>query len=232
MREYKDFKFSVIGETTDEGMFTGHASVFGGVDSYNDTVESGAFKKTLKENKSFPLLWSHNTSEPLGVIRGEEDKRGLATIGELNMDVASAREKRSLVKQGCIKGMSIGYEAVKWTFDAVEKVRHLAEIKLWEISLVVFPADRAARVATIKGVPYTDFGALMDLLNELDMNDIDPRFQDAAKRAADRIYALLKAQEPSLDTPAVVQPHIVNEPSMDSLFASLEKLNKTLTGGK
>lgn len=232
MRETKDFKFSVIGETSDSGEFTGHASVFGGVDSYNDTVEPGAFKKTLKENSSFPLLWSHDTHEPLGVITGKEDRQGLSTIGNLNMDVASAREKRSLVKQGAIKGMSIGYEAIKWTFDNVEKIRHLQEIKLWEVSLVVFPADKNALVANIKGVPYSDFGALMDLLNELDMKDIDPRFQEAAKRAADRIYALLKVQEPSNDTPASVEPQGVKQPSMDSLFASLEKLNQTLTGGK
>jgi HK97 family phage prohead protease len=232
MRETKDFKFSVIGETSDEGEFTGHASVFGGIDSYQDTVEPGAFKKTLKENKSFPLLWSHNTAEPIGIITGEEDKKGLATIGSLNMDVASAREKRSLVKQGAIRGMSIGYEAVKWEFDNVEKVRHLKEIKLWEISLVVFPADRAAQVARIKGVPYSDFGGLMDLLNDLDIKEIDERFQDAAKRAADRIYALLKVQEPLASTPESVEPLTEQQPSLDSLFSALDRLNSTLTGGK
>jgi hypothetical protein len=232
MREIKDFKFSVVGETSDEGEFTGIASAFNGIDSYGDTVEAGAFKKTLKENKSFPLLWSHNVAEPLGVIFGEEDKKGLVVVGNLNMDVASAREKRSLVKQGAIRGMSIGYEAIKWTFDQVEKVRHLTEIKLWEISLVVFPADKNAQVARIKNVPYTDFGGLMDLLNELDIKEIDEKFHEAAKRAADRIYALLSKQEPPAGTPESVQPQKALQPSLDSLFASLDKLNQTLTGGK
>ena len=149
------------------------------------------------------------------------------------MDVASAREKRSLVKQGAIRGMSIGYEAIKWTFDAVEKVRHLKEIKLWEISLVVFPADSAAQVARIKGVPYTDFGGLLDMLNELDIKEIDGRFQEAAKRAADRIYALLKSRDASQEPPGQVDSQPANEPDYGSLFASLEKLNQTLSkGGK
>jgi uncharacterized protein len=232
MRETKDFKFSLVGEMSDEGRFNGHASVFNGIDSYNDTVEPGAFKKTLKENKSFPLLWSHNPGEPLGVIAGEEDKKGLAIEGDLNMEVAAAREKRALVKQGAVRGLSIGYEAVKWDFDRTENVRHLKEIKLWEISIVTFPADRAARIAQIKGVPYTDFGGILDLLNELDVKELDPRFQEAAKRAADRIYALLGKQEPPQGTPAEPQPQDGKQPDYAPLFAALEKLNHTLTGGK
>ncbi len=232
MRETKDFKFALMGEASDEGKFIGHASVFGGIDSYNDTVEPGAFKKTLKENKAFPLLWSHNPAEPLGIITGEEDKKGLAISGDLNMEVAAAREKRALVAQGAIRGLSIGYEAVKWDFDKTDGVRHLKEIRLWEISICTFPADRAAQIARIKGVPYTDFGGLLDLLNALDLKDIDPRFQDAAKRAADRIYALLVKQEPAQATPAEPQPQAIVQPDYAPLFAALNQFEKTLTGGK
>jgi len=232
MREYKDFKFSLIDEPSDEGTFTGHASVFNGRDSYDDCVDPGAFKKTLKENKSFPLLWSHDTHEPIGVISGAEDAKGLAAEGALNMDVASAREKRSLVKQGAIKGMSIGYEAIKWTFDAVEKIRHLKEIRLWEISLVVFPADKNAQIGRIKGIAYDDFPGLLDLICNFDIKEIDPRFQEAAKRAADRIYALLSNQESLEGTQDKGQPLKVEQPNFDSLFASIDNLNKTLTGGK
>lgn len=227
MRETKDFKFSLVGQMSDEGCFTGHASVFNGIDSFRDMVEPGAFKKTLKENKQFPLLFSHDTMQPIGIIRGEEDGKGLAVEGDLNMEVASAREKRALVKQGALKGLSIGYESVpgKDDYDPVEKVRHLREIKLWEVSLVVFHADKNARIAQIKGIPYTDFHALMDYINELDVKEIEPRFQEAAKRAADRIYALLKVNDNE-------QPPLVKQPDFGPLQAAFESLNRNLTGGK
>jgi uncharacterized protein len=230
-KEVKDFKFTLTGEVTDAGKFNGYASVWGGIDSYNDTVERGAFAKTLKEHDCFPMLWSHQTLEPIGIIHGEEDKKGLLVEGDLNMDVAAAREKRALMKQGAIRGLSIGYFAIQKEFDS-GGVRHLKEIALEEISPCVFPADRAARIAQIKGVPYTDFGGLLDLLNELDVKELDPRFQEAAKRAADRIYALLGKQEPPQGTPAESQPQDGKQPDYAPLFAALEKLNHTLTGGK
>lgn len=230
--ETKDFKFTL--ESMDDGLgdFEGYGSVFNGRDSYDDCVDPGAFKKTLKENKHFPLLWSHNTMEPLGIVTGEEDKKGLHIFGHLNMDLVSAREKRSLIKQGAVRGTSIGFESVKDDYDPQERLRHLKEIRLWEISLVVFPADKNARIAQIKGVPYTDFGGILDLLNELDVKELDPRFQEAAKRAADRIYALLGKQEPPQGTPAESQPQEGKQPDYTPLFAALEKLNQTLSGGK
>jgi HK97 family phage prohead protease len=185
-----------------------------------------------EKNGLYSLLWSHQPTEVLGGITPTEDGKGLPVIGQLNLEVQSAREKRALMKQGVIRGLSIGYDAVKWDFDPIEKIRHLKEIALWEISLVVFPADKNAQVSRIKSVPYTDFGGLMDLLNELDIKDIDPRFQEAAKRAADRIYALLKVQEPSSNTPEIMEPLHVKQPSLDSLFTALDKLNHTLSGGK
>jgi HK97 family phage prohead protease len=226
MMQTKDFKFTMVEQVSDEGKFTGYASVFGGVDSYGDTVEKGAFKKTLKENESFPMLWSHNTDEPIGIIRGKEDSKGLFIHGELNLDVASAREKRSLMKQGAITGTSIGYEAAKWEFDTVEKVRHLKEIKLWEVSPVVFPADSNARIAQIKGIPYTDSLGLMEFINSFDIKELEPRFHEVAKKAADRIYALLSNQPKGEQ-----EPQLVDKPDMSHLFAALENF-KNLTGGK
>jgi hypothetical protein len=110
-------------------------------------------------------------------------------------------------------------------YDQIENVRHLREIKLWEISLVVFPADKNARIAQIKGIPYTDFPALMDFINELDIKEIDERFQEAAKRAADRIYALLKVNDNEQPLPA-------KQTDYKPLQAALESLNRNLTGGK
>jgi len=149
--ETKDFKFTLDKLDEEKGTFTGYASVFGVVDSYGDIVDKGAFKKTLKERKAFPILWSHNIMEPLGIVQLSEDETGLRIDkGELNLDVQRAREIRSLMKQLAVEGISIGYQTIKDAVDKDTKARHLKEVKLWEISPCVFPACVEATVDEIK----------------------------------------------------------------------------------
>jgi hypothetical protein len=151
--EIKDlaFKFALGDEGDEKGTFTGHASIFDVVDSYGDVVAPGAFKRTLKHKKGeFPLLWSHDNSKPIGVISAEEDTKGLKVRGTLNLDVQLAREIRSLMKQGAVTGLSIGYQTVKEDVDKERNARVLKEINLWEISTVVFPACAPAQVEGVK----------------------------------------------------------------------------------
>lgn len=150
--ETKDFKFTLEDIDEEKGRFSGYASIFGVVDSYGDVVMPGAFKKTLKEQKHFPLLWSHNIMEPIGIVSGHEDKRGLAVNGELNLDVQRAREVRSLMKQESINGLSIGYQTLDESRDREISARQIKEAKLWEISPVVFQACPDALVEEVKSL--------------------------------------------------------------------------------
>lgn len=135
--ETKDFKFNLEDTDEDKGTFTGVASVFDAVDSYNEVVLKGAFKKTIRENDGkFPLNWFHKLTEPLGMIYPKEDQMQLKVKGVLNLDVQSAREKRSLMKQGAVTGLSIGFQTIKDEWDDKKKIRKLKEIKLYEISLI------------------------------------------------------------------------------------------------
>ena len=164
--EKKDFKFVVEEIDAEAGKFTGYASTFGEIDLVGDVVVRGAFKKTLQEKPHFPLNWVHDASHPLGIVRLDEDKRGLKVAGELNMDVQSAREKRSLMKQGAITGMSIGYDVIKDGRDQTTGARLLKELKLYEISLCEFPACPSAQVLAVKAVEPTaikELDALPDL---------------------------------------------------------------------
>jgi uncharacterized protein len=44
----------------DPGRFSGYASVFGGVDSYGDTIAPGAFADTLAErDRTVKMRWNH-----------------------------------------------------------------------------------------------------------------------------------------------------------------------------
>lgn len=153
--EKKDLEFKyTLGEgETEAGTFTGYLSVFDVTDSYGDVVKRGAFKKTLKEKKSFPLLWSHDWMEPIGVASGIEDEKGLLITGKLNLDVQRAREIRSLMTQGAVTGLSIGYNVIKKEIDNETGVRTLKEINLWEGSPCVFQACPGANINDVKALP-------------------------------------------------------------------------------
>ena len=146
-----EFRFTVAEGDTEPGSFTGYGSVFDMVDSYGDAVRKGAFKKTLKEKKRFPLLWSHDSMlVPIGIITGEEDDHGLKVAGSMNLDIQLARDVRSAMKQESVNGLSIGYNVVKKDIDNETGVRTIKEINLWEISACIFQACPGAVVAEIK----------------------------------------------------------------------------------
>jgi len=148
--KYLNFKFLDVDEA--DGTFQGLASVFDVVDSYNEVVERGAFAKTLQENDGkFPLCWFHNVNEPLGIAYAREGSAGLLIDGHLNLEVQSAREKRSLMRQGAIKGLSIGFRTIRDAWD--KDIRKLREIQLYEISPITlnFQACPGAEIGDVKG---------------------------------------------------------------------------------
>jgi len=149
-RKNIEFKYTLGEGETEAGTFSGYLSVFDVVDSYGDVVKRGAFKKTLREKKQFPLLWSHDWMEPIGVATGVEDEKGLFITGRLNLDVQRAREIRSLMAQGAVVGLSIGYTVVKKEIDNETGVRTLKEINLWEGSPCVFQACPDAEIEEVK----------------------------------------------------------------------------------
>lgn len=147
--ERKSFALKLDSPPDDEGRFTGYAAVFGNVDQGNDLIEPGALTKTLQENPEVPILWSHDTDEPIGISTAMvEDGHGLKVEAQLAMDVQRAREVHALMKMGAIKGLSIGYRTVKRSFKG--QVRHLQELSLCEFSPVVFGMNPLALVDGVK----------------------------------------------------------------------------------
>lgn len=135
----------------DQGKFTGYGSVFGNIDSYRDVVQRGAFANTIRQGKRIPILWQHDMREPIGVFESmKEDDNGLFVEGQLNMETTRGREAFALLKQGAIKGLSIGYIPEDSDFDPERNIRTLTDIKLMEISLVTFPANVEAEVVGFK----------------------------------------------------------------------------------
>lgn len=155
-------------DVTDEGIFTGYGSTFGGkADSHGDVVRQGAFKNSLKNGgrngNGVALLWQHDSNKPIGVWEElVENSKGLKVRGQLNLDVQLAREAHSLLRQGALKGLSIGFDiardekgnrledAVEW--DDKKNIRYLNQLDLWEISVVTFPANVRANITNVKSL--------------------------------------------------------------------------------
>lgn len=131
-------------------VISGYASVFGLVDQGNDVVQAGAYAESLKrmalEGRAVKMLWQHDPAQPIGVWdEVKEDAHGLFVRGRILRDVARGREAAALIAAGAVDGLSIGYRTKRAEKDGKGR-RLLAEVELWEVSLVTFPMLREARV--------------------------------------------------------------------------------------
>lgn len=160
-------KFDVkLAEDDAETMtFAGYGAIFGNVDLHGDVIQPGAFKDSLrrarKENAWPSMLLQHggwlggDEMNPVGIWTSlEEDKVGLAVEGKLAA-TARGREAYGLLKmepRAALNGLSIGYLPKEWSAGTKpgEPRRTLKKVDLLEISLVTFPANPKARVASVK----------------------------------------------------------------------------------
>jgi hypothetical protein len=53
---------------------------------------------------------------------------------------------------GALSGLSIGFVTREDIYDKVTGIRTLKKVDLWEVSLVTFPANDAARVSAVKTI--------------------------------------------------------------------------------
>lgn len=140
------------GET---GEVAGYASVFDVRDAQKSAVLPGAFQKSLAawrdRGRSPPMLWAHDPEQPIGVWTSlAEDRRGLKVTGTINLDVEQGRETWALVKQRAVTGLSIGFTVVEEGYDKANDLRLLKEVDLWEISVVVFPANPETHLEPVR----------------------------------------------------------------------------------
>lgn len=138
------------GEAGGGKVVEGYASLFGRVDQGGDMVLPGAYAASLAAGaaagRRVKMLWQHDPAAPIGVWDElREDATGLWVRGRLLAEVERGREAAALLAAGAIEGLSIGYRTVRATKDA-GGVRRLAEVDLWEVSLVTFPMQAEARV--------------------------------------------------------------------------------------
>jgi HK97 family phage prohead protease len=151
-----EFKF-MDAEATARGEFVGYASTFGNMDLGGDIVEAGAFRDTITKRGAggVAMLWGHDPRQPpIGKwLELREDDRGLVARGQLILDVAKARDVHALMREGALKGLSIGYRLPPGGAETDRRgVRRIKSADVHEISVVTFPMNTRAQVSRVKSV--------------------------------------------------------------------------------
>ena len=165
---------------TDGAVVAGYASLFGLRDQGGDIVQKGAYSASLArlvaQRRAVKMLWQHDPTQPIGVWdEVREDAVGLWVKGRILTEVEKGREAAALLTAGAIDGLSIGYRTVRAERDGKGQ-RLLAELELWEVSLVTFPMLAQARVSAKTDVLDTDL-----------WRDMVAIFEDARRIIVERI---------------------------------------------
>jgi len=135
------------------GEFEGYASVFGSNDSVNDTIAKGAFAKSLESGRKPAMFINHDhKSIPVGDwVEMKEDDQGLFAIGRIDMNHKDGPTLYSAMKRGAMTGLSIGFTMGPEDFQRKsDGGRLITNVILKETSVVTFPCEDGARIATVK----------------------------------------------------------------------------------
>lgn len=200
------FEVKAAKEAEGKRLVSGLASTWS-IDLGNDRIRMGAFKRTLnswksaKREKPIPFLDQHRYDSVTRIIgkltQATETPDGL----EVTFEMAShqhALDIFSLIQAGMVTGLSIGYEAVKWDIEKQEgkpdwdAIRNITELKLFEISAVMWPMNPEARIeaTTVKS-----------LIEQSKSRDLTSAELQQLKDLAIDINALLTKNTPASDAP-------------------------------
>lgn len=155
----------------DEGgrRFKGYASTFNGNDSYGDTILPGAYQKTIAENMP-KMFWGHDWDIPIGKwLSAVEDEKGLLVEGELTPGNPQSDAILAAMQHGTVDGLSIGFRLSEGDYERKKDGGRIIKSvsKLYEISIVNFPADGDARVSEIRSEEIDELQTIRDFENFL-----------------------------------------------------------------
>ena len=149
--EYKAVPTEIKAEG-DQGVVSGHYSIFGNVDDGEDRMHAGAFAKTIKERGNRVQVfmghdWTKLIAPPPEILH--EDSTGLFAKYNLVLKSFWGREAWELIKAKALREGSFGFEAVRFDYDE-KGVRDLREVKLFEISPVPLGMNPLTSIRAIK----------------------------------------------------------------------------------
>lgn len=133
-------------EGEDAPTIEGYAALFNSMSEdlggFREVIAPGAFSATLGEDVR--ALWNHDENIVLGRTRAgtltiAEDERGLRAVIS---PPASAAAYLESMRRGDVDQMSFGFrtEDDKWEMRNGEPVRTLLKVRLFDVSVVTYPA--------------------------------------------------------------------------------------------
>jgi HK97 family phage prohead protease len=186
-----------------DGMsFTGYASVFNSpsedLGGFIEYVAPGAFKRSLQSRNEVKLLWNHDSGEPLASLRGGtmqliEDSRGLKVSAQLP-NTTRGRDIAELLRTKVIDSMSFGFNVIKDSWSSNGQTRTLESVRLFEVSIVSFPAYEAT-TAQVRSAQTINPDQLADALLKLESGE---ELDEANANLITDVVNKLKAQ-PEID---------------------------------
>jgi len=151
--------------------FSGYASTSWHVDSYGTAFAPGAWAKTLAERGDRVLvLWQHDPYLPIGKPTAlAEDGTGLAVDAAVTEATQHGRDAMALLRDGVPLGLSVGFRTIRerqandgdplvlgndlpaWIANNLPgSVWVIEEAKLYEFSVVSFPANLHAEIEAVR----------------------------------------------------------------------------------
>lgn len=135
---------------------------FNNLDSDNDIIRPGAFKKSIQErgpqsatNRKIAFLRFHNWEKPIGkFIELAEDEKGLFAVGKLGNSTLGS-DALNDYKDGIIREHSIGFKYIQDKIRFVETDNQgggyfeVLEVALFEGSAVTFGANDETNVVEV-----------------------------------------------------------------------------------
>ena len=184
--EYKHVQTLAEIDASDPRTIKGFGAIIGNLDSGNDRIWPGAFRKTIKEQGGrIRHLWQHDFTQPpvakvtdirevklaelpSELVKAFPEATGGLLVTRQYLDTPRGNEVLANIQSGAVDEMSIGYDPVKFDFEEKEGngdgamlgagiIRNLREIRLWDTSDVNWGMNPAA--TNIKSaVPFKSTG--------------------------------------------------------------------------
>jgi HK97 family phage prohead protease len=183
-----------------DGMtFTGYASVFNSpsddLGGFIEYVAPGAFKRSLQSRNEVKLLWNHDSGEPLASLRGGtmqlvEDSVGLKVTAKLP-NTTRGRDIAELLRTKVIDSMSFGFNVIKDSWSRDGQTRTLESVRLFETSIVSFPAYPSTTATVRSAQPTINPDELADALLRLESGE---ELDDKSATLITDVVNKLKAQ--------------------------------------
>lgn len=181
-------QFDLKAAESADGEVVAYLTTFKNEDSVGDIIETGALDDFIKsfdpEVQKLPMLYNHNVSSIVGEWKTlEVDAIGVKGTGVIYTETTLGKDIQALLRRKAVAAVSIGFSSNNFQkLDSGGRI--FKSIKLVETSIVLNPANKGARVLSVKSEDgFIETKALKTVLKDagLTRNEIEALFQQGWK---------------------------------------------------